>query len=113
MPPPPGMSPEEYAKLKAKQAGGSSSSSGAKKDPAKEAAAAKAKEDAEKRKAYLKRADPATVEDLVGADKLQEDFFEEGKWKPAWSNIEFVSGFSTSEQLGLSCPSVRLVIAES
>lgn len=90
MPPPPGMSAEEYARLKAKQGGSSGSSSSKAKDPAKEAAEKKAKEEKEARKKYMARADPATVEDLVGAEKLQEDFFEEGQWKPAWSNVEFV-----------------------
>ncbi len=37
------------------------------------------------------QADPATVEDLIGAEKLQEDFFQEGQWKPAWSKSRFVS----------------------
>jgi hypothetical protein len=45
----------------------------------------------EMKKRYGARADPATVEEMVGAEELGEGWFKEGEWKPAWSNVEFVS----------------------
>lgn len=46
---------------------------------------------AEMKKRYGGKADPATVEEMVGGDELGREWFKEGEWKPAWSNVEFVS----------------------
>ena len=45
----------------------------------------------EMKKRYGARADPGTVEEMVSAEELGEGWFKEGEWKPAWSNVEFVS----------------------
>ncbi|WWC85454.1 uncharacterized protein L201_000317 [Kwoniella dendrophila CBS 6074] len=42
-----------------------------------------------KRKAYLAKADPSTVEELVGSGDLQTDHFKQGRWQPSWTNVEF------------------------
>lgn len=44
-----------------------------------------------KRKEYLKKSDPATVEELLGGKTLEKDYFKEGEWKPSWAHLEFVS----------------------
>lgn len=44
-----------------------------------------------KRKEYLKKSDPATVEELVDGKTLVKDYFKEGEWKPSWAHLEFVS----------------------
>lgn len=44
-----------------------------------------------KRKECLKKSDPATVEELLGGKTLEKDCFTEGKWKPSWAHLEFVS----------------------
>ncbi|WVQ80085.1 hypothetical protein IAT38_002186 [Cryptococcus sp. DSM 104549] len=67
----------------------SSSSADAKK---KEEAKKKKKEEEEikaKRKEYMKKADPSTVDELLGAKDLEKDYFQEGKWRPAWAQVEF------------------------
>lgn len=46
---------------------------------------------AEIKKRYGAKGDPATVEELVGSEELEESWFKAGEWKPAWSNVEFVS----------------------
>ncbi|WVW81408.1 hypothetical protein I302_103401 [Kwoniella bestiolae CBS 10118] len=42
-----------------------------------------------KRKAYLTKADPSTVEELVGSDELARKHLKEGEWRPSWANVEF------------------------
>nr|KIR88466.1 hypothetical protein I308_01534 [Cryptococcus tetragattii IND107] len=42
-----------------------------------------------KRKEYLKKSDPATVEELLGGKTLEKDYFKEGEWKPSWAHLEF------------------------
>ncbi|KAK6904843.1 hypothetical protein I204_08368 [Kwoniella mangroviensis CBS 8886] len=42
-----------------------------------------------KRKAYLSKADPSTVEQLVDSDDLGREQFKEGQWRPSWANVEF------------------------
>ncbi|WVQ84939.1 hypothetical protein IAT38_007102 [Cryptococcus sp. DSM 104549] len=42
-----------------------------------------------KRKAYMAKADPSTVDQFMGAGDLSKDWFKEGEWKPAWSQVEF------------------------
>ncbi|WWC97426.1 hypothetical protein V866_004306 [Kwoniella sp. B9012] len=42
-----------------------------------------------KRKAYLTKADPSTVEQLVDSDDLGREQFREGGWRPSWANVEF------------------------
>ncbi|WWD22909.1 hypothetical protein CI109_107404 [Kwoniella shandongensis] len=66
------------------------SSSSSSSDPArkkKEADAALAK----KRKEYLKKADPSTVNELKNPDELEKEYFREGEWRPSWALVEFDS----------------------
>ncbi|WVQ94281.1 hypothetical protein IAU59_001360 [Kwoniella sp. CBS 9459] len=42
-----------------------------------------------KRKAYLAKANPATVETMVGAEDLAKGHFKEGEWAPSWAAVEF------------------------
>lgn len=68
-----------------------------KKTDASQAADSKAQEKwdkqyaAEMKKRYGGEADPSTVEDWVGAGELGEEWFKEGEWKAAWTQVEFVS----------------------
>lgn len=72
-------------------------------DAASKAKEARAKEEAEKKAAkearakYMKKADPATVEDTLGPDALEREWFKEGEWKAGWANVEFVSERERSE----------------
>nr|XP_018266400.1 uncharacterized protein I303_00375 [Kwoniella dejecticola CBS 10117]OBR88558.1 hypothetical protein I303_00375 [Kwoniella dejecticola CBS 10117] len=69
-----------------------SSSSSAERKKAEERAKAKKKEEEEikrNRKEYLKKCDPSTVEELIDGDETGKKWFEEGKWRPAWANVEF------------------------
>jgi DNA-binding protein H-NS len=79
MPAPPGMSEKEAEAIKEKQK-------------------AKAKADAEKKKVkadYQKKyADPSTVEELVEANEVDNDWFKDGDWRPGWGHVEFVSSLS-------------------
>jgi membrane protein involved in colicin uptake len=80
------MSAEEYAARKARQA-----------EEMKAAKEAKAKQEAEKKAAsearakYQKKADPTTVEDMLNAETLGQEWFKEGEWRAGWANVEFVS----------------------
>lgn len=76
MPSAPGVSAEEAKKIKDAQD--------------KKKKAEKAKKEA--RAAYLAQAKTDTVEELIGAGELEKTWFKEGDWKPAWGNVEFVSG---------------------
>jgi membrane protein involved in colicin uptake len=64
---------------------------------AKAAKEARAKEEADKKAAkearakYMKKADPATVEDTLGPGELEREWFKDGEWKAGWANVEFVS----------------------
>lgn len=64
---------------------------------AKAAKEARAKEEADKKAAkearakYMKKADPATVEDTLGPGELEREWFSEGEWRAGWANVEFVS----------------------
>nr|ODN94073.1 hypothetical protein L203_00248 [Cryptococcus depauperatus CBS 7841] len=63
-------------------------SSSAEREKAKEAK--KKKEELEaKRRAYRKKCDPATVEEMLGGKDLEKDYFKEGQWKPSWAHLEF------------------------
>ncbi|WVQ94017.1 hypothetical protein IAU59_001095 [Kwoniella sp. CBS 9459] len=42
-----------------------------------------------KRKEYLKKCDPSTVDELVSGEETGKKWFEEGKWGPGWAKIEF------------------------
>lgn len=66
------MDKEAYAKLKAER---------------------KAAEHAlEKEKhAYGKMYAPDTVNEMVGGDELEQEWFKEGEWGPGWGLVEFVS----------------------
>jgi hypothetical protein len=48
----------------------------------------------EMKKRYGAKADPGTVQEMVDTNELGEEWFKEGEWKPAWSNVEFVSFWS-------------------
>ena len=85
MPAPPGMSEAEYAASKKAQA---EAAAAEKERKAKEEADKKAAKEA--RAKYSKRADPATVEDLVGTQDLENEYFKEGEWRAAWAIVEFV-----------------------
>ncbi|KAI9634597.1 uncharacterized protein MKK02DRAFT_16352 [Dioszegia hungarica] len=43
----------------------------------------------EMKKRYGAKADPGTVAEMVDTNELGEEWFKEGEWKPAWSNVEF------------------------
>ncbi|WWC85552.1 uncharacterized protein L201_000416 [Kwoniella dendrophila CBS 6074] len=42
-----------------------------------------------KRKEYLKKCDPSTVEELINGEETGKKWFEQGKWRPSWTDIEF------------------------
>jgi hypothetical protein len=83
---PPNMSQEEYDAYLAR-----------KKADKKAAEDSKAQDKFDKtyagemKKRYGAKADPATVEEMIDAGELGDEWFKEGEWKPAWSNVEFVS----------------------
>lgn len=83
---PPNMSKDEYEAYLAR-----------KKAEKKKAEDGKAQEKFDKtyasemKKRYGGKADPATVEEMMDVNELGEEWFKEGEWKPAWSNVEFVS----------------------
>ncbi|WWC97332.1 hypothetical protein V866_004211 [Kwoniella sp. B9012] len=69
-----------------------SDSSSSERRKAEEKAKAKKKEEEElkaKRKAYLKKCDPSTVDELMTGDETGKKWFEEGKWRPGWADVEF------------------------
>nr|XP_018266277.1 uncharacterized protein I303_00252 [Kwoniella dejecticola CBS 10117]OBR88435.1 hypothetical protein I303_00252 [Kwoniella dejecticola CBS 10117] len=41
------------------------------------------------RKAYLAKANPATVEELISSGELENEHPKEGQWRPSWANVEF------------------------
>jgi hypothetical protein len=65
---------------------GASSASAA----AKERRAAADEEKAAKKRYKGKKVDTTTVEEVIDPGEL-EGYFEQGEWKPAWGNVEFVS----------------------
>ncbi|ODO05422.1 hypothetical protein L198_02115 [Cryptococcus wingfieldii CBS 7118] len=74
-------------------------SSSADHEKAKKAAAEKEKEKKEKKKAeeelkaarkkYMDKANPKTVDQLLGEKDLEKDYFKEGEWRPSWAYVEF------------------------
>ncbi|WWC67090.1 uncharacterized protein I206_100997 [Kwoniella pini CBS 10737] len=69
-----------------------SSSSSSERKKAEEKLKAKKKEEEEikrKRKEYLKKCDPSTIEELINSKEIESKWFEEGKWRPGWANVEF------------------------
>ncbi|OCF34755.1 hypothetical protein I317_03065 [Kwoniella heveanensis CBS 569] len=55
----------------------------------KKATKKEAEEVMAKRKAYLAKADPTTVENMIGAEDRAKDHLKEGRWKPSWAAVEF------------------------
>lgn len=83
---PPGMSQKEYdAYLSKKSAQKKADSEGIAQEKLDKTYAG------EMKKKYGAKADPGTVQEMVDANELGEEWFKEGEWKPAWSNVEFVS----------------------
>ncbi|WRT63595.1 uncharacterized protein IL334_000518 [Kwoniella shivajii] len=52
-----------------------------------------------KRKAYMKKCDPSRVEELLDGDEIGKKWFEQGKWRPGWANVEFDGDACLSNQL--------------
>lgn len=48
-------------------------------------------EEKKKRKDFKDhKVDPSTVEEVVEGAQVESRWFNEGDWKPAWGNVEFV-----------------------
>ncbi|WVO17247.1 hypothetical protein L204_104939 [Cryptococcus depauperatus] len=60
----------------------------------------KDKELKEKRKAYMTKANPSTVEDNLDGEKSETDYFKEGQWKPSWTYLEFNGDACLANVLG-------------
>ncbi|WVQ73014.1 hypothetical protein IAR50_002577 [Cryptococcus sp. DSM 104548] len=74
-------------------------SSSADREKAKKSAAEKEKAKKENQKAeeelkaarkkYMEKANPKTVDELLGEKALEKDYFKEGEWRPSWAYVEF------------------------
>lgn len=75
--------------------------------PSNSSASNKEEKSKAKRKEYLSKSDPATVEELFGDKTLEKDYFKEGEWKPSWTHLEFVSTLSGKHRKSLEWQDVR------
>ncbi|WVQ73335.1 hypothetical protein IAR50_002903 [Cryptococcus sp. DSM 104548] len=53
-----------------------------------------------KRKEYMDKANPSTVEKMLGGGDLAKGYFKEGEWKPSWTYLEFNGDACLADMLG-------------